>query len=83
MLQHDPSRNEAVLNAGADEDGVGVDDAADALRYLMATKARAVVQCELGGVIDAKLSCSRSRLCGEDAGVHLGGTLVRNSGAIR
>ncbi len=36
-LQHDPTRPEDVLKVDADEDGVGGDDAADALRYLVAT----------------------------------------------
>ena len=39
-LQHDPHRPEDVLKVDADEDGVGGDDAADALRYLAATKVR-------------------------------------------
>jgi hypothetical protein len=39
-----------VLNADTDEDGVGGDDAADALRYLVATKARTVVQRKLRGL---------------------------------
>ena len=34
------NRPEDVLKVDADEDGVGVDDAADCLRYLEATKAR-------------------------------------------
>jgi phage terminase large subunit len=50
MLQHDPNRPEDVLKVDADEDGVGGDDAADALRYLIATKARTVVQRKLSGV---------------------------------
>ena len=41
-LQHDPNRPEDVLKVDADEDGNGGDDAADALRYLVATKAREV-----------------------------------------
>jgi phage terminase large subunit len=49
-LQHDPNRPEDVLKVDADEDGVGGDDAADALRYLIATKARSVVQRKLAGV---------------------------------
>jgi hypothetical protein len=49
-LQHDPNRPEDVLKVDADEDGVGGDDAADALRYLVATKARAVVQRKLRGL---------------------------------
>lgn len=46
-LQHDPSRPDDVLTVDADEDGVGGDDAADALRYLVATKSRAVTQRKL------------------------------------
>lgn len=49
-LQHDPNRPEDVLKVDADEDGVGGDDAADALRYLVATKAREVRQRKLAGV---------------------------------
>ncbi len=49
-LQHDPNRPEDVLKVDADEDGVGGDDAADALRYLVATKARTVSQRKLRGV---------------------------------
>jgi hypothetical protein len=36
-LQHDLNRPEDVLKVDADEDGVGGDDAADCLRYLLAT----------------------------------------------
>jgi len=39
-LQHDPNRPEDVLKVDADEDGIGGDDTADALRYLVATKPR-------------------------------------------
>ena len=49
-LQHDPNRPEDVLKVDADEDGVGGDDTADALRYLIATKAREVRQRKLAGV---------------------------------
>jgi hypothetical protein len=49
-MQHDPNRPEDVLKVDADEDGVGGDDAADALRYLVATKARTVVERKLVGV---------------------------------
>ena len=35
----------------ADEDGVGGDDAADALRYLVATKSRTVTQRKLRGLL--------------------------------
>jgi hypothetical protein len=44
------SKQAHVLKVDADEDGVGGDDAADALRYLVATKARAVVQRKLRGL---------------------------------
>ena len=37
-LQHDPNRPEDVLKVDPDDDGIGGDDAADALRYLIATK---------------------------------------------
>ena len=49
-LQHDPSRPEDVLKVDADEDGVGGDDTADCLRYLVATKSRAVTQRKLRGL---------------------------------
>lgn len=49
-LQHDPHRPEDVLKVDADEDGVGGDDAADCLRYLVGTKARTVVTRKLRGV---------------------------------
>lgn len=49
-LQHDPGRPEDVLKVEADEDGIGGDDAADCLRYLVATRAREVVQRKLRGV---------------------------------
>ena len=49
-LQHDPNRPEDVLKVDADEDGIGGDDTADALRYLIATKAREVRQRKLTGV---------------------------------
>ena len=49
-LQHDPNRPEDVLKVDADEDGIGGDDCADALRYLVATKSRAVTQRKLRGL---------------------------------
>jgi hypothetical protein len=49
-LQHDPNRPEDVLKVDADEDGVGGDDAADTLRYLVATRSREVRQRKLAGV---------------------------------
>ncbi|MEI8292293.1 MAG: hypothetical protein WCH99_22710, partial [Verrucomicrobiota bacterium] len=48
-LQHDPNKPEDVLKVDADEDGVGGDDAADCLRYLVATKIRTVTQRKLRG----------------------------------
>jgi hypothetical protein len=49
-LQHDPNRPEDVLTVDADEDGIGGDDSADALRYLVATKARTLTQRKLRGL---------------------------------
>src|SRR5690349_11525843 len=49
-LQHDPNRPEDVLKVDADEDGVGGDDAADCLRYLVATRERKVTQRKLRGL---------------------------------
>src|SRR5205807_9335901 len=49
-LQHDPNRPEDVLKVDADEDGAGGDDAADCLRYLVATKERVVEQRKLRGL---------------------------------
>ena len=49
-MQHDPHRPEDVLKVDCDEDGVGGDDAADCLRYLVATRARTVTQRNLRGV---------------------------------
>jgi len=49
-LQHDLNRPEDVLKVDADEEGVGGDDAADALRYLVATKGRTVTQRKLRGL---------------------------------
>jgi hypothetical protein len=50
ILQHDPHRPEDVMKVDCDEDGVGGDDAADCLRYLVATKSRTVTQRKLRGV---------------------------------
>jgi hypothetical protein len=49
-LQHDPNRPEDVLKVDCDEDGIGGDDAADALRYLVATKARTITVRKLRGL---------------------------------
>ena len=48
-LQHDPTRPEDVLKVDADDEGVGGDDAADCLRYLVATKIRTVSVRKLRG----------------------------------
>ena len=48
-MQHDPHRPEDVLKVDCDEDVVGGDDAADCLRYLVATRARAITQRKLRG----------------------------------
>jgi hypothetical protein len=50
LLQHDPNRPEDVLKVDADEDGVGGDDAADCLRYLVAAKTRSVLTRKLRGL---------------------------------
>ena len=49
-LMHDPNRPEDVLKVDADEDGIGGDDAADALRYLVATKPREIRVVKLRGL---------------------------------
>jgi hypothetical protein len=49
-LQRDPNRPEDVLKVDADEDGVGGDDAADCLRYLVATRERKMTQRKLRGL---------------------------------
>ena len=49
-LQHDPTRPEDVLKADIDEEGNGGDDAADALRYLLATKPNTIVEINLTGL---------------------------------
>ena len=49
-LQHDPNRPEDVMKVDADDDGNRGDDAADALRYLLATKSRTVMQRKLRGL---------------------------------
>jgi hypothetical protein len=41
------NRPEDMLKVDADEDGLGGDDAADCLRYLVATKARTITQRKL------------------------------------
>jgi hypothetical protein len=49
-MQDNPHRPEDVLKVDCDEEGVGRDDAADCLRYLVAIRARAITQRKLRGV---------------------------------
>jgi hypothetical protein len=49
-LQHDPNKAEDIMKVDADEDGIGGDDCADALRYLVATKTRTITQRKLRGL---------------------------------
>lgn len=48
-LQHDPTRPEDVLKINPDDDGIGGADAADALRYLVATRGWTVTPMRLRG----------------------------------
>ncbi len=41
-LQHDPNRPEDVMKVDADESGIGGDDTADALRYLLAARRQTI-----------------------------------------
>jgi hypothetical protein len=49
-LQHDPGNPEDVLKVDSDENGLGGDDAADALRYLVATKIPTLIVRKLHGL---------------------------------
>ncbi len=49
-LQHDPDRPGDVLKTNINEDGLGGDDPADALRYLVATSRREIVMRKLSGL---------------------------------
>ncbi len=49
-LQHDPNRPEDIKKCDVEEDGVGGDDTADALRYLVATKPRELHVRKLTGL---------------------------------
>jgi phage terminase large subunit len=49
-LQHDPANPADLLKSNPDEEGLGGDDAADCLRYLVASKARIVHQVKLRGL---------------------------------
>ena len=48
-LQHDPARPEDVLKVDADDEGVGGDDCADCLRYLVSTKTPTITVRKLRG----------------------------------
>jgi hypothetical protein len=54
LPQYDPDRPLNVVKVDADEEGVGGDDCADALRYLVATKARTVQVRKLRGIVSLK-----------------------------
>jgi len=49
-LQHDPHRPEDVLKVDPDDDGVGGDDAADALRYLVSYRPARIIESRLKGL---------------------------------
>jgi hypothetical protein len=49
-LQHDPTRPEDVLKTDPDDDGLGGDDAPDALRYLVSYRPVRVIQTKLRGL---------------------------------
>ncbi len=49
-LQHDPGRPEDVLKVNPDDDGIGGDDAADALRYLVASRSLKITAMKLRGL---------------------------------
>ena len=48
-LQHDPDHPADVLKVNVNDDGLGGDDAADALRYLVATPIPRSYVCKLTG----------------------------------
>jgi len=49
-LQHDPDRPGDVLKTNLNEEGAGGDDAADALRYLVASKSPQIIERKLTGL---------------------------------
>jgi hypothetical protein len=49
-LQQNANRPEDLLKVDADEKGVGGDDCADCLRYLVATKSRTIFERKLRGL---------------------------------
>jgi phage terminase large subunit len=64
-LQHDPSRPEDVLKVDTDEEGIGGDDSADALRYLVPSRSRQIHVIKLRGVLMTRgLIVSFSVACG-------------------
>jgi phage terminase large subunit len=50
FLQHDPDQPADVLKTNPNEEGLGGDDAADALRYMVATKVSRIYQVKLRGL---------------------------------
>ncbi len=60
-LQDDPNRPEDVDKVDADEDGQGGDDAAEALRYLVATKSRGIRVRKLRGLGGGALKSGSAR----------------------
>jgi hypothetical protein len=50
FLQHDPDHPADVLKTNTNEEGLGGDDAADALRYLVATRIPRLIQTKLRGL---------------------------------
>jgi phage terminase large subunit len=50
FLQHDPDRPGDVLKMNINEEGLGGDDLADALRYLVATRANRIYAVKLKGL---------------------------------
>jgi hypothetical protein len=50
ILQHDPDRPGDILKANIAEDGLGGDDAADALRYLVCEKTNVIREVKLRGL---------------------------------
>jgi hypothetical protein len=49
-LQHDPDRPGDILKTNTNDEGTGGDDAADALRYMVATKIPRIHVCRLTGL---------------------------------
>jgi phage terminase large subunit len=50
ILQHDPNRPEDVLKVDPDDDGIGGDDAADALCYLVTYRPARIIERRLRGL---------------------------------